>query len=144
MSGFSANAWKGFAIYYTILDSIHYTRLIKWDPKTKYLCENKRPQYFLWGISLSCVVVLFLAIPTYLFLEFVLSGYNLSRNFTYEKLFVMIIVFLGGLHSIPISIHWFKTYKDMIAGFNLFVRLQRHVLGNLRFGCYLKISKHVL
>jgi len=144
MSGFSTNAWKGFAIYYTILDRIHYAKLIKWDPKTKYLSENKSPQYFLWGISISCTVILFLGIPSFLFLEFVLSGYNRARNFTYEKIFIMLIVFLGGLHSIPISIHLFKSNKEMIAGFNLFVRLQRHVLGNLRFITYLRIFQMFL
>jgi len=133
MSGFSTNAWNGFAFYYTILDRIHYAKLIKWDPKTRYLCENNRPQYVLWAISLSCAVYLFLGIPSFLFLEFVLYGYNPLRNFTCAKVFVMIIVFLTGLHSIPISIQLFKTYKSMIAGFNLFIRLQRHVSGSIQF-----------
>jgi len=140
MSGFTTNAWKGFAIYYEILDRIHYTKLIQWDPTTKSLCENKKPQYFLWAISLSSAIFLVLGIPSFLFLEFVLSGYNPSRNVTNAKIFVMIIVFLTGVHSIPISIQLFNTYKSMIVGFNLFVRLQRHVFGNTRFFQITRVS----
>jgi len=134
MSGFSNNAWKGFGFYYQILEKIHYTKLVSWDPKSKYLCENKRPKhllYLLWGISLSFSILISLVIPSFLFFEFVFTGYNSSRNFTYEKLFAVAILFLAGVHSIPTSIKLFSTYKDMVAGFNLYIRLQRHLSGEI-------------
>jgi len=130
MLDFSKHAWKGFALFYQILDNINYTKPVTWDPKTKYLRRNKKTQYFLWGISLSCATLISLVIPTFLFLEFVFIGYNSSRNITYEKIFILTILFLGGVHCIPTSIQLLTTYEEMIAGFNLYIRVQRHVQGN--------------
>jgi len=133
MLDFSKHAWKGFAFYYKVLDTIHFTKPVTWDPKTKYLCRNKQPRYFLWGIALSCAILVALVIPSFLFLEFVFAGYNPSRDLTYEKVFALTLFFLGGIHSLPTSIKLITVYDEMITGFNLYIRVQRHVKGNVKF-----------
>jgi RsiW-degrading membrane proteinase PrsW (M82 family) len=129
---FSNWAWCGVGRFFLLLDKIGYTRPIRWNSDGMKLERNRKPERMKWVVGSLLVTINFLILPTYFYLEHILSS-DTERCFNTPQAVLLVFCFAFGIMSLPAFIHMIRTANQLIMGFNRLIQLEKHVRGKKHF-----------
>jgi len=120
---FSDFAWKGFALFFHLLDKLHLTRYHKWDPESRMFIKNPKPSRALYMFCNATVFIQFICIPIVIAVTNVVSAHH-GISLTATDATVLSLLFMAGMHSVPIYYKQLTSRESFVKPFNEFIKLE--------------------